>query len=174
MASASATAHADLIGGAWATRTVERADSIGAVTGVSWDGEPSAGITGRIGLTERIAIGAMVRARGDDVVPQLDAIWQLTHGKLAATYGDRPVYPIRLELVAGVAVVDPDGKGRRAAGTFGVTLRVRASTRLSIDVSLRDEISRADRPYRFVHVPELQLAVSWTAPHQRLECHYVP
>jgi len=139
----------------------ERAHSLGAVTGVGFDGRPSAGVVVRLGLTERLAIAALARARGSAIVEELDAIWQITQGKLAATYGERATYPIRFELITGVALVDQE-----IAASLGLALRVRASHRFTIDLSVRDEIARAERPSRFTHVPELQLALSWTAPHR--------
>jgi len=164
------TAHAGTLGEALVTRSVERADSVGAVTAISFDGRSSAGIVGRVGITERLALAAMVRARTDDpgevgdrrdVVAGLDAIWQVTRGRLSATYGDRAVYPIRLELIGGLAFVD-----LRPAASLGIALRVRISTRLAVDVALRDELTRGV-VHTLDHVPELVLAVSWAAPTPR-------
>jgi hypothetical protein len=71
------------------------------------------------------------------------------------------VYPIHFEVIGGIAFVD-----LHAAASLGMALRVRVSSQLTVDVALRDELTRGDVHW-LDHVPELQLAVSWTAPHPR-------
>jgi hypothetical protein len=146
-----------------AAEPLERIDTIGAVSAVTWDGRPSTGFKLGINLTSRFGLGAQARARSGELVENLDLIFQLTHGHLESTF-DGGVYPIRLDLIAGVGAIE---RQRYATGSFGTAMRVRATRWLTIDVSVRDEVSRVPRPNRFVHVPEVQLALSWTAPRFR-------
>jgi hypothetical protein len=136
----------------------ERAHTLGVIPVITWDGAPSAGAIARLAVASRFAIAGEARARSGALVADLGLVWQVTQGTIAATYGDRAVYPIRFELALAGGITD-----RHATVAVGAALRVRASRRLTLDVSLRDELARADRPGRFVHIPELLLAVAWTA-----------
>jgi len=138
---------------------VERLDSIGAVTAITTDGRPSAGFKLGLNLVDRFVLGAQARARDGELVENLDLIFQLTHGELESSLDDS-VYPIRLDLLAGVGAIE---RTRYATASFGMAFRVRATSWLTVEVALRDEISRIPRPNRFVHVPEAQLAITWTA-----------
>jgi hypothetical protein len=144
---------------------VERVDTIGTVSGVTWDGRPSTGMVLGVGLTSWLALAGQVRARSGELVENLDLILHVTHGSLESTFGNS-VYPIRLDLIGGVGAIE---RQRYATGSFGIALRIRASRRFTIDFAVRDEVSRVPRPNRFVHVPEVQLALSWTSQRLRIE-----
>lgn len=138
-------------------RLDEHAYSVGAMTGVSWDGAPSAGVVGRVAITQRLATATQVRYRDGIWIYELDAIWELTQGRIAKV-GSDVAYPVKFELLVGGGMLD-----RQALGSLGVALRVRAWDHVTLDVSVRDEITRsALRPHPWVNVPELQMALSWT------------
>ena len=145
--------------------SIERPDSIGAVAGVTFDGRASYGVTGRFAFTERLAIDAQLRQRETATITNVDAVWQLTRGNMASTFGDRSPIPIRFDVLAGFGLVE-----RELALSLGVQLRVRAASWLTIDVGMRDEIFRGPGSrtrHDLLHAPEFQLALSLTAPHAR-------
>lgn len=155
----------------------ERPDSVGLVGGVTFAGEPSFGVAGRFALSERFAIDGQLRTRGvadNDIVGDLGLAWTITYGRLDATYGDRLSYPLRFDLIAGAGFVDGE-----AALALGVALRARVSRHITIELALRDELTRGhpivppgargDEPWiqtpLIGHAPEVQVAISLTAPH---------
>jgi len=145
--------------------TSERPDSIGAVTGVTFDGRSSVGITGRFAFTERLALDAQLRQRDIETITDVDLVWQLTRGNLASTFGDRSPIPIRFDILAGGGMVES-----RLAVSLGFALRVRVVSWLTVDVGMRDEIHRGPGSRTrndLLHTPEAQLSLSLTAPHAR-------
>jgi hypothetical protein len=162
------------------TRWAEAPDSVGVVGGVTFEGAPTFGLAGRFALTERFALDGQLRKRvlrtdaDHAVVGNLGLAWTITYGHLDWTFGDRPSYPLRLDLIGGAAVLDGD-----LALALGVALRARVSQYVTVEVALRDEFSRGrphvppgargDEPWiqtpLFDHSPEVQIAISLTAPH---------
>jgi hypothetical protein len=67
--------------------------------------------------------------------------------------------PIRFDLFVGVGAIE---RRRYATGSYGVALRFRPSRYFTFDLIVRDELSYVPRPNRIEHVPEVQLALSWT------------
>ena len=147
------------LAGSASADSVERIDSIGAVTAITKDGRPSAGFKLGVNLVDRFVLGAQARARDGELVENLDLVFQLTHGELESSLDDS-VYPIRLDLLAGVGAIE---RKRYATASYGVAFRVVAARWLTFEIILRDEVSRIPRPNRFVHVPEAQLAISFTS-----------
>jgi hypothetical protein len=141
---------------------LERIDTIGAVSAMTWDGHPSTGLAMRVVLLDRLALAAQARTRDKTLIENLDFVFQLTHGSLSSTFGSRPELPIRFDVIAGVGVVQD-----HATAAYGLLLRIRATRRLTLDITLRDEVAHATRPDHFEHTPEVQVALSWTAPRFR-------
>lgn len=161
----------------------ERPDSVGVVTGMTFTGAPTAGLAGRFALAERFALDGQIRLRPPSAsmsdgavgtVGDLGLAWTITYGTLAARYGARETYPLRFDLIAGAAVVDGE-----LAAAIGVALRARVARYVTVELAVRDELgpgrpivprgARGDEPWiatsAFSHVPEVQLAISLTAPH---------
>ncbi|MBX3159477.1 MAG: hypothetical protein KF773_26135 [Deltaproteobacteria bacterium] len=155
----------------------ERPDSVGLLGGVTFDGAPSVGLAGRFALSERFALDGQLRTRGvadNELVGDLGLAWTITYGRLDTTYGDRLSYPLRLDLIAGAAIVDGE-----PALAVGVALRARVARYVTVELALRDELARGrpivppgargDEPWiqtpLLGHAPEVQVAISLTAPH---------
>jgi hypothetical protein len=141
---------------------LERIDTVGAISAMTADGRPSTGLVMRVVLLDRLALAAQARTRDGTLIENLDVVFQLTHGSLSSTFGSRPELPIRFDVIAGAGVIQD-----HATASYGMLLRIRASRRITLDVTLRDEVSHATRPDHFTHTPEVQIALSWTAPRFR-------